>query len=104
MSMSNVARADPRAAAARPPTTTKSTSWRMSSSSSGLGLNSAPATSCALELADEVRERDHEVQPLLRSPLQVLLDQRLVDPVVDRLRVEGELLAHQVEQLGQRRH
>src|SRR5205085_1845636 len=91
---------EPRTIPASPPMTTKSTSCRANAWSIGLGSNSA----CTRHvLADEVRERDAVSEPLVHRSVEALLQQGHVMPVIDRLRVQAEFLAEQVEQVCERR-
>src|SRR5206468_3708357 len=92
---------EPRAIPAIPPISTKSTSCAISACSIGLGRNSAGTRGAAIT-EDVVRDLSAVIDALGDCAPEVLLQQRHVVPVVDRTRVEDELLAHQVEERAQR--
>src|SRR5262249_7985545 len=94
---------DPRAMPAIPPMSTKSTSCAISVCRIGLGRNSAGTRDPAVA-QDEVREVGLVIDSFADGAFEVLPQQRDVVPVVDRARIEHELLAHELEQRPQRFH
>src|SRR5438874_9385138 len=85
-----------------PPMSTKSTSCRLRCSTISFGRSSA--CSCDATVAQsEVGEGDHAVDSLVGRERKLLPVEGPVVPVVDRLRRELKLLAHQVEPARERR-
>src|SRR3989442_1450070 len=100
MSRSNVGYEEPCAPPATPPITTKSIPASTRRSRSGSGSNGS-ASEGTLKLADAVRPSGLAAQPIGDVPGKVLLEQGHVVAVVDRLRMQCELLAEQVKQLSE---
>src|SRR3954469_9830899 len=82
----------------------KSTSCLISVSRIGFGWNSATSVGGAAISLHEVREARAVVDPRCDCSFQVLLDQRAVVAVVERLGLELQPLAHEVEQRRERRY
>src|SRR6266516_5778053 len=101
MSTSKLGYEEPRAIPASPPMRTKSTSCSSSARMIGFGWNSV-AMSSSTVAEDEVREADPVVDAVRDGSLEVLTQERAVVAVVDRLRVEGQFFAQQIEQGGER--
>lgn len=86
---------------ASPPMRTKSTSCSRSFRRIAFASNLAGSRDATIP-CHEVRKRDAVIDPLRDRSPQILLEQRHVVPVVDWPRLERELLAEQVEQVGER--
>src|SRR5919198_3929123 len=97
MSRSKVPYDDPCTPPATPPITTKSTPPSASACSAAEGSKGS-ASGGTLELPHPSRPLCLPLDPLLRRMLQVAANHREVVAVVDRVGVQGQFLAHQVEQ------
>src|ERR671931_657140 len=84
-----------------PPISTKSTSCRSNVERIGCGWKSGRSGDTTIS-KDEVRKVRTVAQPLLGGHRKRPVVERGVVPVVDRLRVELELFAHQVEEHRER--
>src|SRR5919204_3908603 len=102
MSRSYVPNADPCAPPATPPMTTKSTPARASHSSAGAGSNGASVSRGTLDLPHPARPRGLRVDPLFRRQRECRVEERRVVTGLDLRRCELELLAHQVDERGER--
>src|SRR5574337_605808 len=87
---------------ARPPITTKSTWWRTRTSRIGSGSNEASPVGDTVDLHHPARMDDPALHALPGRDTQPCLVEGRVEAPVQHVRVVGELLVHEPEEIGER--